>query len=658
MRSLSPGRALTIAELLVVVVLILILAMLLVVGGGHAHSAAVQLQCQHHLEQIGQACSVYATQYQGLWPRSYDTLSARQWYWTLAPRYLADTTVLNCPATDARLSEPRPDWANLTRQDKVELAVLKALRWLKSQQLSNGRWPANPGEGEAHRAVWGMALGAFVRLGCTADEPREFAPTVDKGLAAAVRAANLELGTSDDSKVAAYGTILTALAHAYRTTGDRVYRIGSTPYSITQSAARVLDLIRLDQWPQHGGFDYGRAGYPYHNNMSAGTWVLNGVADAHNAGISVPQSVLAAVDKNLGLCTVIANRYKCTNPSCRMCTSNYVFCSACNLKKARGYVNRICKDVLQGTKDCTGTYLPCGWRGNTGGDYCPRCGAKLETSWVGDATELVGGNCPVCGGAVTKADDDYRTWEYAAWPVLALTGAAAHSFDNYVPHWTAGALAARLTLGGKHNPAGGSGYSPGEITGRQLDRFLGITSPSREADIYKFAFRSSWDAWTMYFATIVMNKLGGDRWTDWQNRYIDIVLAAQNPDGSWPRDRMLFIGRNRVGDVGTTALLCQALIFSLDDWQDIQELTTEGACTYGYNNQVGLDRRAPAADTVIVMDYENWEIDRNGQQVDDPPEFIAPRHGGRANVLFGDGRVETIAPEAVRDGMFTVQPGD
>ena len=136
------------------------------------------------------------------------------------------------------------------------------------------------------------------------------------------------------------------------------------------------------------------------------------------------------------------------------------------------------------------------------------------------------------------------------------------------------------------------------------------------------------------------------------------VLDAQKPDGSWPSTRMLVKASPRIGDVGTTALLCQGLIVSLDDWQDIEELRTDGACTYGYNNQVGLGRQTPPADTIVVMDYENWEIDRNRQEADDPPHYVAPRHGGRVNVLFGDGRVETIAPESIRDGMFTVQSGD
>jgi prepilin-type processing-associated H-X9-DG protein len=42
----------------------------------------------------------------------------------------------------------------------------------------------------------------------------------------------------------------------------------------------------------------------------------------------------------------------------------------------------------------------------------------------------------------------------------------------------------------------------------------------------------------------------------------------------------------------------------------------------------------------------------------DGPELIAPRHGGQANALLGDGSVRPLDPEDVTDGMFTPQPGD
>lgn len=657
------NRALTIIELLIVVALILILAMLLVVGGGHAHSSAIELQCRHHLEQIGQACSVYVSQNQGLWPRSCDPSSARQWYWTLAPRYISDTAVFNCPATDARLSEPPRDTTNMTRQERVESAVLKALRWLKNQQLANGEWPANPGgTTAAHPVVLGMVLDAFLRTGCTVDEPSEFAQTVDRGLAAAVRVTQGLVGTWEGEN-AAYGTLLAAFAKAYYAMGDRVYQVGSRSYSIVECARQLLELIRLNMWPQHGGMDYARPGYPGRNNMSIASWVLTGVADAQNAGLPVPEAVLQGVDKQLLHCTVIANRYYCTSPSCRMCTSTDVFCSVCQKKLGYSAVNRVCGQQVLGTRNCPGIYRPCGWRGDTGASTCPRsgCGATLTRSWVGDGTELVGGSCPVCGGSVTKATDDYRPAEYDAWPSTARGSIFSHSFGSYTPFWTTSAVAARLILGSRYAPISGDGYSPGEITQRQLNLLLDGpgSPPDATKNIYTFAFRSNWDAWTIHFATMVMKELGGDRWTDWQNRYIDVVVFDQNPDGSWSISRMpIFAAAPRLGQVGTTALLCEGLVFSLNDWRDIDELTADGRCTYGYNNQIGRDPRTPSPDTVIVMDYENWQIDRDGQLADDPPEYVAPRHGGRLSALFADGRVESFSPETIRNGMFTVQPGD
>ena len=61
------------------------------------------------------------------------------------------------------------------------------------------------------------------------------------------------------------------------------------------------------------------------------------------------------------------------------------------------------------------------------------------------------------------------------------------------------------------------------------------------------------------------------------------------------------------------------------------------------------------------MDYTHWAI-----TTEDSNDCLAPRHGGRANVLFADGRVEALYPEEITDGatqriragMLTPQAGD
>ena len=79
--------------------------------------------------------------------------------------------------------------------------------------------------------------------------------------------------------------------------------------------------------------------------------------------------------------------------------------------------------------------------------------------------------------------------------------------------------------------------------------------------------------------------------------------------------------------------------------------------SYGYSNQVGgTDRttgdRRPSpvnrAETVRILDYEDFIADHDGDGTDDPDSYIATRHGGRANVLFVDGRVEALTLDQLR----------
>jgi type II secretory pathway pseudopilin PulG len=83
-------------------------------------------------------------------------------------------------------------------------------------------------------------------------------------------------------------------------------------------------------------------------------------------------------------------------------------------------------------------------------------------------------------------------------------------------------------------------------------------------------------------------------------------------------------------------------------------LTFDGACSYGYNRLLGQDRRRVSSDTIVVMDYENWEINR---QADDD-SYIALRHRYRANALFADGVVRPLAFPEIQDKMFTPQSVD
>ena len=82
--------------------------------------------------------------------------------------------------------------------------------------------------------------------------------------------------------------------------------------------------------------------------------------------------------------------------------------------------------------------------------------------------------------------------------------------------------------------------------------------------------------------------------------------------------------------------------------------------TYGYNNQVGAidpqtgiprPRPANASQVIRILDYEESVADHDGipsADADDPEYYIALRHGGRANVLFVDGRVRALSLDRIK----------
>ncbi|MFW6159123.1 MAG: H-X9-DG-CTERM domain-containing protein [Planctomycetota bacterium] len=81
-----------------------------------------------------------------------------------------------------------------------------------------------------------------------------------------------------------------------------------------------------------------------------------------------------------------------------------------------------------------------------------------------------------------------------------------------------------------------------------------------------------------------------------------------------------------------------------------------GGITYGYKNQVGRTQGPHQAGpsvprprtTIRILDYRYYVADFDGRAADnDDPSCIAARHGGRANVLFCDGRVEALTVEQI-----------
>ena len=123
-----------------------------------------------------------------------------------------------------------------------EATVMRALRWLKSKQQSDGSWPGQP------TAMTGLALLAFLAHGETPNpDCEEFGPTVEKGIRYLVEnQAETGLFKSKDGNNYAHPIATYALCEAYTLT--------KVPMLKT-AAERALKHIVRGQHP-NGGWDY------------------------------------------------------------------------------------------------------------------------------------------------------------------------------------------------------------------------------------------------------------------------------------------------------------------------------------------------------------------------------------------------------------------
>jgi len=104
---------------------------------------------------------------------------------------------------------------------------------------------------------------------------------------------------------------------------------------------------------------------------------------------------------------------------------------------------------------------------------------------------------------------------------------------------------------------------------------------------------------------------------------------------------------------------CKQYCLNAAEWLFGGRLAGNTECSYGYNNQLG-DARKPGADTIVIMDYVDWEIDRDNvdPERNDPDVYIATRHAGRANALMGDGGIRSLRVGDISPGMWTPIAGD
>ena len=563
MRAQKNTAAFSLTELLVVVAVILILVALLIVGVQSSYSHAMDLQCRHHLEQIGHSVFMYRSANRTCWPQSWDPSTGKPWFHALAAGYLDDITVLACPSVgelpvSTRGGTPGED---VEREEADQL--YKALRWLTTKQNDDGRFPRN------RMFYWpqsstGLALLAFFGFGCTDQQPAEFSDSVRRAVEYLSSSTAQYKSGADEGK--------------FKQTGSAIYNQGICVMALSAAVQLVEDselrnkaraaaqlgvnwMVAAAAEAEGGCFNYTQ---PYdstahpHVDLNATCWFYHGLAAARDSGLSVPQS---AVDAAAGL---------------------------------------------------------------------------FEHGW---ADHEVHGN----GSAYY-------------WFSIPNSGTGISGGTRNTP----ALLATRLVLG----------ESPSST---DCQRHVGYLTKNNQpaATLLAMEARGESLTYTTYFMNAAMARVGGAPLQQWRDSFFpEHMLGLMVPDGDdmgyWPNTACHDIGgswssRGEWGDVYATAMACMALEAGYSDyWLTVPGMPPTATASYGYNNRLGHAKEGAAADTIVVMDYENWQIDHDDIKPDenDTLDRVALRHGGRANALMGDGRVRALLTEDILEGMWTPQPGD
>ena len=613
-------RAFTLTELLVVVCVILILLSILVVGAGGVYTYAMRLKCQHRMEQIWHACQAYANDHRGLLPASWDFAADRPWYQTLATEnYLTDENVLLCPSSDLTISlgssepgDPGEPEAQLPDDvEAVQDAIRDALLYLKSKQdPSDGHWNGSWGYwGYGYRqevAITGVAVLAYLGNGITVDDP-EFGPSLEDGI-------------------------------------------------------RYL-MYRTYTSPRFGEFNQ--------------FWYLYDTPGKHfnyDQGIAV-----------IALCDALR-----MNPGLEL-----------ELPPSGTSVK------LQDMAERTFRHLADVQLGYDHGGFNYHVGGQWHWAWHdvynrGDTS--ISGWCWQGMDAARKSGltPAVKTWDtidtyHSNYLRLLVPDDGTPGGGIYYPqspYWfhrdghygsaswsgarvmTAISLADRLVAGYELDEAA----APGTIERDGYEQYQWLTA----GDMHKQHVTGEDDGndpdyYFLYYVTMAMNALRDSEWDGWINLVTDEFInhwQIQTGDekGMFPNPGMY--GGVSYADpdcVPATALAAMILEMCITDaitgdrWGGggTVGVSTPGQYPYGYNKLVANEDyrlRKPAADTVILMDYTHDAIDADT----DTPDDIAPRHGGKANVLFADGRVKAMtidelvdpATDKIKAGMMTLEPGD
>lgn len=157
-----------------------------------------------------------------------------------------------------------------SRGGQGQVAVNRALQWLKNHQLDNGGWTQSGGPGRACPGMTGLALLAFLSHGETPSSA-EYGRTVSSAIRWIVENQN-QNGVISRSSHTVYGHAMAAyaLAEAYSVTQNVMIR---------EPLIRAVDVI-VNGMQRNGGFQYGYDANSNRNDSSVGGWQVQALKAA------------------------------------------------------------------------------------------------------------------------------------------------------------------------------------------------------------------------------------------------------------------------------------------------------------------------------------------------------------------------------------------
>jgi len=621
----------TLIELLVVTAVIMILVSIVVFSVQGTYAYAMRLKCQHRMEQVWYACNMYHNENRGKLPQAWDFEARLPWYVNLYDEgYLDRDDAVGCPMAESDPLVPSDEvegtggGSSGPPPEQIVETIYMGLRWLKDQAVAEDAtpqfyqvWTHPSGHPDRERimvtyskwdgdeyywdvpceqSVTAFCVLAFLKFGIT-PEDEEFGEVLRGAIKHLVVEQNPYTGAHVQARQYPSVTNDDGTVNPYR---------HHQHATVTMALAKAYQI--LGDMTFHAQYD------DYWDDYNLGhspPWFPD-------AGHQPQRTLSAAVQSSIAWF-----------------------------------------DHYYNHGDWGWGY----WNPGYGiiGSYAPT-NSVANWAWRALLTLKEGG---VSIGSYDAWIEDYLDWTQNENDLRYQTGGGTDEHDD---KFIAGNLSARID---RHGPTAPDSQAQRDLLMNGMgvtDRYLHMARWGVDENGQGVSGLTGTTLWYIYFATEAFSKIGGTPWENWcaANFDEDYGLMAPgrmldggtdgegNPMVYWDYHLACAMA-DRGGNPLSTAWACLAL-------EKMIETAPPGGGTesyliqpysFGYNRLLGLNRRTPAGDTVVLVDYLLWGI-RTG----DPMSRIAPRHGGRVNVLFAGGRVAALYPEELEDGMWTPEPGD